>query len=37
MYVFDRGYIDYNRFDEYCEHGIRFTSRLKDSAIVLLS
>jgi hypothetical protein len=34
MYVFDRGYIDYKRFDEYCEHDIRFTSRLKDSAIV---
>jgi hypothetical protein len=32
--VFDRGYIDYKRFDEYCEHGIRFTNRLKDSAIV---
>jgi hypothetical protein len=34
MHVFDRGYIDYKRFDEYCKHGIRFTSRLKDSAIV---
>jgi hypothetical protein len=34
MHVFDRGYIDYKRFDDYCKHGIRFTSRLKDSAIV---
>jgi hypothetical protein len=34
MNVFDRGYIDYKRFDDYCKHGIRFTSRLKDSAIV---
>jgi IS4 transposase len=36
MHVFDRGYIDYKRFDEYCKHGIRFTSRLKDSAIVTI-
>jgi IS4 transposase len=32
--VFDRGYIDYNRFDYYCENNIRFVSRLKSNALV---
>ena len=32
--VFDRAYIDYKKFDMYCEKGIRFTSRLKENAIV---
>jgi len=32
--VFDRAYIDYKKFDTYCEKGIRFTSRLKENAIV---
>ncbi len=32
--VFDRGYVDYERFDHYCEHDIRFVSRLKENAIV---
>lgn len=30
--VFDRGYVDYGKFDEYCEVGIRFVTRLKDNA-----
>jgi IS4 transposase len=30
--VFDRGYIDYKKFDEYCEAGIRFVTRLKENA-----
>ncbi|MGI6449883.1 MAG: IS4 family transposase [Desulfitobacteriia bacterium] len=30
--VFDRGYVDYKKFDEYCEAGIRFVTRLKDNA-----
>ena len=32
--VFDRGYVDYEKFDYYCQEGIRFVSRLKDNAIV---
>lgn len=32
--VFDRAYIDYKKFDEYCEKGIRFASRLKGNALV---
>lgn len=33
MYVFDRGYVDYKKFDEYCEKGIYFATRLKESAV----
>jgi len=32
--VFDRGYLDYKRFDYYCENNIRFISRLKSNALV---
>ena len=32
--VFDRAYVDYKNFDEFCKLGIRFVSRLKDNAIV---
>jgi len=32
--VFDRGYVDYEKFDYYCQKGVRFVSRLKDSAII---
>ena len=32
--VFDRGYIDYKKFDEYSEKGILFVTRLKSNAIV---
>lgn len=32
--VFDRGYVDYKKWDDYCQNGIRFTSRLKDNAII---
>lgn len=32
--VFDRAYIDYKKFDIYCEKGIRFTSRLKENALI---
>jgi hypothetical protein len=32
--VFDRGYVDYKKFDNYCEKGIRFVTRLKGNAIV---
>ena len=32
--VFDRGYVDYKKWDDYCEQGIRFVSRLKANAII---
>lgn len=32
--VFDRGYLDYKKFDSYCNNGTRFVSRLKSNAIV---
>ena len=34
LHVFDRGYIDYKKFDQFCDEGIRFVTRLKDNAIV---
>jgi hypothetical protein len=34
MYVFDRGYIDYKKFDTYCDQGIFFASRLKKNALI---
>src|SRR5690606_12685881 len=34
MYVFDRGYVDYEKFDTYCEDGIFFASRLKKNAVI---
>ncbi|WP_459931722.1 IS4 family transposase, partial [Desulfosporosinus burensis] len=32
--IFDRGYVDYKLFDDYCEKGIRFVTRLKENAVV---
>lgn len=32
--VFDRGYVDYKKFDSYCENGTRFVSCLKSNALV---
>ena len=32
--VFDRGYIDYKKFDQYCEENIRFVTRLKGNAVI---
>lgn len=32
--VFDRGYLDYGKFDEYCKEKIHFVTRLKANAIV---
>ena len=32
--VFDRGYNDYKKFDDYCEKGILFVTRLKSNAII---
>lgn len=33
-YLMDRGYLDYGKYDVYCERGIRFVSRLKNNAII---
>jgi IS5 family transposase len=32
IYICDKGYIDYERFDKYTAQGIYFISRLKDNA-----
>lgn len=32
--VFDRAYVDYKKFDQYCKSGIRFVTRLKSNAVV---
>jgi len=32
--VFDRAYLDYEKYDYYCEQKIRFASRLKSNALV---
>lgn len=32
--VFDRGYLDYKLFDQYCDNDTRFVTRLKDNAII---
>jgi hypothetical protein len=32
LYVFDRGYVDYEKFDELCDHSVRFATRLKSNA-----
>jgi IS4 transposase len=33
-YVFDRGYLDYKKYDQYCLEGTFFVTRLKDNAII---
>ena len=34
LYVFDRGYVDYKKWDDYCEAKIRFVTRIKDNFII---
>lgn len=34
LYVFDRGYVDYRKWDDYCDAGIRFVTRVKDNFII---
>lgn len=34
--VFDRGYLDYKKFDKYCANGTRFVTRLKSNAKIKL-
>ena len=33
-YLMDRGYLDYRKYDDYCQRGIHFASRLKNNAAV---
>ncbi|WP_070121438.1 IS4 family transposase [Bacillus marinisedimentorum] len=33
IYLFDRAYNDYNLYDDYCEKGISFITRLKENAV----
>ncbi|MDK2822040.1 MAG: putative transposase, partial [Clostridia bacterium] len=32
--LFDRGYVDYKKFDSYCKNSTRFVSRIKNNALV---
>jgi len=32
--VFDRGYVDYKKFDDYCQGSIHFVTRLKENAVI---
>jgi IS4 transposase len=34
MYVFDRGYMDFERFDELCREGYTFLTRIKKNTVV---
>jgi putative transposase len=34
MYVFDRGYLDYERFDRMTDDGYFFLSRLRKNAVI---
>lgn len=34
IYICDKGYIDYDKFDDYSSRGIYFVSRLKDNASI---
>jgi len=33
-YIFDRGYLDYKEFDQYCREGISFITRLKKNTMM---
>lgn len=33
-YVYDRGYMDYAKFDDYCERGIFFVTRTKKNTVI---
>lgn len=33
--IFDRGYVDYGKFDEYCGNGTRFITRLRENASIM--
>lgn len=35
LHVFDRGYFDFEKFDEYCKHNVRFCTRIKENTVIL--
>jgi hypothetical protein len=34
IHVFDRGYFDFSKFEEYCTKGIRFVTRIKENTVI---
>lgn len=32
VYVFDKGYVDYQRYEEFCSNGVYFVTRLRENA-----
>jgi hypothetical protein len=34
MHVFDRGYFNFEKFDEYCKHNVRFCTRIKENTTI---
>ena len=32
--LFDQGYFNFEKFDEYCAKGIRFVTRLKENTVI---
>lgn len=34
LHVFDRGYFNFQKFDNYCENNIRFCTRIKENTII---
>ena len=34
LHVFDRGYFDFEKFDYYCQHNIRFCTRIKENTVI---
>jgi IS4 transposase len=34
LHVFDRGYFNFEKFDEYCKHNVRFCTRIKENTII---
>lgn len=34
IHVFDRGYFDFSKFEDYCTKGIRFVTRIKENTVI---
>ncbi|MED3648806.1 IS4 family transposase [Halalkalibacterium halodurans] len=34
LHVFDRGYFDFDKFDDYCKNNVRFCTRIKDNTVI---
>jgi hypothetical protein len=34
LHVFDRGYFDFKKFEDYCVKGIRFVTRIKENTVI---